>query len=149
MKQKIAMLAAALILTCGASFANGTDNNIPNSIQSDFSKHFARAKNVSWQKENEYYKVSFALHGNELFAFYSGDENFIGIAHNILSEKLPMMLQADLKMNYKDYWITDLEEYSINHQSGYIISLENADQKIILKSDNLNKWSVDKKIKKD
>jgi hypothetical protein len=149
MKKKIAMLTAAFILTITVAFANDNFKEIPNVVKSDFSRHFATAKNVSWKKENDYYKASFALHGNELVAYYSSDDDFIGVAHNILSDKLPMMLQADLKMNYQGYWITDLAEYSVKHEPGYAIKLENADQSVILKSDNLSHWYVFKKIKKD
>src|SRR5579871_762319 len=142
MKKKISMLAAAFILTITVTFANGTTKEIPNAIQADFSRHFATAQNVSWQKENNYYQASFALHGNVLVAYYSSDEDFIGVSHNILSDKLPMMLQAGLKMDYQGYWITELMEFTAKHQSGYIIKLENADESVVLKSDNLNNWSV-------
>ncbi|HVM90030.1 MAG TPA: hypothetical protein VMT76_17715 [Puia sp.] len=149
MKKKIAMLGAALILTFSVSFANNSNKEVPNAIKSDFNHHFATAKNVSWEKENEYYKVSFALQGSVLFAYYTSDNDFIGVAHNITSDKLPMMLQADLKSNYSDYWITDLMEYSLKHQPGYSIRLENADQTLILKSDNLSNWYLYKRIRKD
>jgi hypothetical protein len=149
MKKKIAMLTTALILTFAASFASGTNKEIPNTIKNDFSRHFAAAKNVNWEKENDYYKASFAIQGSTLFVYYSSDDDFIGIAHNITSDKLPMMLQASLKMNYPGYWITDLVEYSVRHEPGYSIKLENADQSIILKSDNLSNWYVYKKLKKD
>ncbi len=149
MKQKITMLTAAFILTVSAAFANGNNNEIPNKVKADFGQHFTEAKNINWEKESTYYKASFDLQGAEFFAYYSSDAHFIGIAHNILSDKLPMMLQADLKRNYAGYWITDLSEYTVNHQPGYSIILENADQKIVLKSDNLSNWQVDKKTKKD
>lgn len=147
MKKKIAMLITAFILTLSVSFANGK-YEIPSGINANFTRHFAEAKNVNWEKMDSYYKASFELNGTAFFAFYSDDAHFIGIAHYMLSDRLPLMLQADLKMDYKGYWITDLFEYSVNHEPGYSVTLENADQKITLKSDNLSKWEVYKKIKK-
>jgi hypothetical protein len=149
MKKKIAMLTTAFTLTLAVAFANGNNNEVPNKVKADFGKHFTDAKNINWEKENTYYKVSFVLQGAAFFAYYSDDAHFIGVAHHILSDKLPMMLQADLKRNYAGYWITDLSEYTVNHEPGYSVTLENADQKIILKSNSLSNWQVDKKVKKD
>ena len=148
MKQKIMMLMTAFILTCSISFANGNSDEIPSRISSNFSRHFAQAKNVNWEKMENYYKASFELNSTVLFAFYGNDNHFIGIAHNLTSDKLPLMLQTDLKINYPGYWITELFEYSVNHMPGYSVTLENADQKITLKSDNLSRWDVSAKIKK-
>ncbi len=147
MKKKIVLLMTAFILTLSVCFANGT-NGIPSRINTDFTRHFAEAKNVNWEKLDAYYKASFELNGSTFFAFYTDDAHFIGIAHYLTSNKLPIMLQADLKMDYKGYWITDLFEYSVNHEPGYSVTLENADQKITLKSDNLSRWDIFKKIKK-
>jgi hypothetical protein len=149
MKKKISMLATALILTITVAFANSSTKEIPNAIQSDFSRHFATAQNVNWQKENDYYTASFGLHGIRLVAYYSSDQNFIGFSHGILSDKLPMMLQLDLKKDYQGYWITNLVEYSIKHEPGYAIQLENADESVTLKSNDLSNWYVYKKVKKD
>lgn len=148
MKKKIMMLMGAFILICSISFANGSSYEIPAIISSNFTRHFAQAKNVSWEKMDNYYKASFELNSMVLFAFYGNDKHFIGIAHNLSSDKLPLMLQADLKINYSGYWITDLVEYSVNHMPGYSVTLENADQKITLKSDNLSHWDVSTKISK-
>jgi len=148
MKKKITMLMTAFILTCSISFANGISDEIPASVSSNFTRHFAHAKNVSWEKMDNYYKASFELNSTVLFAFYGNDKHFVGIAHNLTSDKLPLMLQADLKMNYPGYWITDLVEYSVNHMPGYSVTLENADQKITLKSDNLSRWDMSVKIRK-
>jgi hypothetical protein len=148
MKKQIALLMTACILTLSVSFANGNDE-IPSGINANFTRHFGEAKNVNWEKIDSYYKASFDLNGTELFAFYTQDADFIGIAHYLTSDRLPLMLQADLKMNYKGYWITDLFEYSVNQEPGYSVTLENADQKITLKSDNLSNWDFYKNIKKN
>jgi len=147
MKKRIALLFTAFILSVSISFANG-NNPVPAEISHNFSHHFASAKNVNWEKVSNLYKASFELDGNYLYVFYSEDARIIGIAHNILSDKLPMMLQAELKMGYSNYWITELIEYSVDHRPGYQITIENADQKLVLKSDNLSDWSLSKKTLK-
>jgi len=47
--------------------------------------------------------------------------------HNILSSQLPAALLADIKRDYKDYWITALSEEGKTRHPDYSITLENAD----------------------
>jgi hypothetical protein len=73
----------------------------------------------------------------------------MAIAHPVLSDILPQDLKNSVKSNYSDYWITDLYQVSDHHQPYYVIILENADQKIVLKSDSNKHWEIQKRIKKD
>jgi len=63
-------------------------------------------------------------------------------AHNILSSKLPPVLLADIKKEYKDYWITELFEEGKSKRPTYVITLENADQIIKLSSDDSENWVI-------
>jgi hypothetical protein len=84
-----------------------------------------------------------------LFAFYTEDADFMGIANNMLSDRLPASLRSKIKKNYPGYWITDLFKFHIeNDQQGYFIALENADKKTMLKSDGYQQWRLYKTIKK-
>jgi hypothetical protein len=60
--------------------------------------------------------------------------------HNILSSKLPSVLLADIKKEYKDYWITELYEEGKVKRPSYSITLENADEIIKLSSDGSSNW---------
>jgi hypothetical protein len=84
-----------------------------------------------------------------LFAFYSEDADFMGIANYILSNKLPEALSSELKTKYGNYWVSDLFRYLVNDQPGYCVTLENGDQKIMLKSDGGQKWNLYKSIEKN
>ncbi|MBS1668668.1 MAG: hypothetical protein JST58_14920 [Bacteroidetes bacterium] len=149
MKSKITMLFIAFAFTLSTSFANDGHTEVPSAINHNFSSHFVGAKNISWNKVGGLYQANFEIDGANLFAFFSSDAHFIGVMHNILSDRLPLLLQADLKTNYQGYWITNLCEYAMHHEPGYRITLENADQKIILKSDNLSDWQLLETINKD
>ncbi len=140
MKKKFLILIAAFILTITSSFANKIDSNVPEAVVSEFSYVFYNAQNVKWEKIDDYYKVSFSQFGTTLFAFYSKDNELMGIANYILSEELPVSLESAIKKKYSDYWISDLFKYSINDKPGYFVALENADYKIMLKSDNAQNW---------
>jgi hypothetical protein len=69
--------------------------------------------------------------------------------HNILSTQLPAALLADIKNNYKDYWITECSEKDKKKQSDYFITLENADQIVQLRSDDSETWDVVNTIVKE
>src|SRR5450755_740529 len=59
---------------------------------------------------------------------------------NILSSELPAALLADIKKDYKDYWITELiEEGKVKHPE-FVLTLENADQILHLRSSDSETW---------
>ncbi len=147
MKKIILTLMTAFILTITVGYAAKIDSNVPQYVESAFNSNFNFAKNVQWQKMDNYYEVIFNQHGRTLFAFYSEDADFMGIANYILSDRLPETLKSDLKTKYSNYWISDLFTYSINDKPGYVVTLENADQKIMLKSDNGKTWHLYRSVR--
>ena len=149
-KMKKTIFATAMMLTIGltSSFAN-TNDNINEQVTASFSKDFAGAKEVRWQKANNYAKATFAMYGQVMFAYYNENGELIGLVRNILSDKLPMGLMTDLKKNYNDRWISDLFEMHSEGQSTYYATLETADETLVLKSNGLNGWSVYKRTKKN
>lgn len=148
MKKRIVILAALFILGFTASYAKANDGPIPAPVASEFGIHFSNARNVKWEQIGSYYRVSFDELGTTLFAFYTEDADFMGIANYELSDKLPAALKSEIKNKYGDYWITDLFRYSIKDAPGYFIELENADRKIMLKSDGYQKWYTYKTFRK-
>jgi hypothetical protein len=142
MKKKLITITTALFLTITSTFAGKKDGEIPSYVVSEFNQSFYHARNVQWQKIDNYYEVIFNQMGKTMFAFYSEDADFMGLAIYILSDKLPVALKSDLNTKYGNYWISDLFTYSINEKPGYVVTIENADQKIMLKSDNGKTWHL-------
>jgi hypothetical protein len=148
MKKRIIILMAACILSFSFTFADTRGTEIPQPIVSDFSSHFYHAQNVKWSKMDCYYEVTFNQFGTTLFAFYTEDADFMGIANYIPTDSLPGSLSSELKTKYDNYWISDLFRYLVNDQPGYCVTIENGDQKIMLKSDGSQKWNLYKSVKK-
>ncbi|MDR3713838.1 MAG: hypothetical protein P4L51_13535 [Puia sp.] len=71
------------------------------------------------------------------------------VVRNILSDKLPSRLLRSVKMNYKDYWITELYKEVSNGKTSYHMTLENADQKVKLIANPPTKWVVKQTVIKD
>jgi hypothetical protein len=148
MKKRFIISMVACILSSSFTFADTRGGDIPQTIASDFSSHFYRAQNVKWEKMDSYYEVTFSQFGTTLFAFYSENADFMGIANYIPTTNLPESLSLELKTKYNNYWVSDLFRYLVNDQPGYCITIENGNQKIMLKSDGNQKWNLYKSVKK-
>src|SRR5450432_364973 len=142
MKKKIVIWMAAFVLIANIVFANTSENLIPESVASAFGSSFSCAKEVHWESLGNYYKATFRQNGNQLYVFYSDNAEFMGIAKNILSDKLPNSLQDGIKNKYPGYWITDLAKYDVADKTGFLVTIENADEKIVLKTNDNKHWQV-------
>ena len=140
MKKRIAMSALMLIMGITSLLANNKDG-INEKAVTNFQKEFRNATEVSWQFTAQFVKVSFTLQEQVFTAYYNEDGEKIAIARNLRSIELPMGLQEELKTSYADYWISDLFEMHLKDETAYYITIENADQKITLKSSGLRDWT--------
>ena len=147
MKKSILILAMLLTTIVGSSFANKTDDN-KNRAAASFKQDFASAKEVTWETGKELAKATFKLNDQVMFAYYTESGELMAVVRNMVSGQLPINLLTNLKKNYKDYWITDLFEVSASNESSYYVTLQSADNVIVLKSSGLNKWEVFQKEKK-
>ncbi len=134
--KKSLILATAAILIAASSFASpvtGPDNKKAAEV---FNKVFANAKSVQWEENSKFLSATFQLNGAYLSAHFSPTAELIGVSRNITSNQLPLHLFGQLKKNYSGYWITELFEYATKDEDSYYITLENADQILILKGSN-------------
>jgi hypothetical protein len=140
-----------LTLLALASFCSFTataqDINIAASVTNSFHASFKNATDVRWSQSGAHYKVLFHLNGQSVTAFYDQNATLLGATKNISPLQLPVTLQASLNASYEDYWISDLFELSDNNGTAYIVTVENSDTKVTLKSIAGN-WSVYKKSRK-
>ena len=139
------IIASALFVSLSA-FAG--KEKVNEKVLKAFNTEFASAQEVEWTVSADYYKAAFGMNGQRVFAFYNTDGELIGLTRNIPSSQLPLKLQTSLKKNYNSYWISDLFEVSNNDGTSYYVTLENGDNKVILKSSAGNDWSTYKKDRK-
>jgi hypothetical protein len=138
MKKIIVTLAVALSTLC--SFAG--EVNVNAKVLDAFNSNFATAKEVTWTASRNYYKAAFVFNDQHVFAFYYADGELMGLTRYISSLDLPISLQASLKKDYSNYWISDLFEVSNSEGTSYYITLENADAKVVLKSAGSEDWKT-------
>jgi len=142
----IALTILASVFT-KSSFAN--DEKISPVVLQAFQKTFTTAKQVEWTESNNMYKAQFDLSGQIVSAYYSEDGTMLALVRNITSLQLPLALQANMKKDYADHWVTDLFEITNEAGTHYYVTLENADSKVVLKSTSTTNWSTYQKSKKD
>jgi K+-transporting ATPase A subunit len=146
MKKKILILAASFLLILTTSFAKSTESYVPENVSAEFNRSFSFASNVNWENVSGFYKVSFTIFNKTLFAFYTDDAEFMGIAINMPVDQLPAALQSKLKTDYSNYWVTDLFKVDGSVVTGYYITLSSADRKIMLRSAGSNEWTFYKTL---
>ena len=146
MKKLIIAVAVFLTITTGTAFANPTAVN-PKVIKA-FNTEFVSVNDVTWTTGNDFYKASFIYNSKHVFAYYSLDGKFMGLTRLMATSELPMMLQTSIKKNYTDMWVTDLFELANAEGTTYYLTVEDADNIMIVKSSGGSDWITFKKTKK-
>ena len=146
MKKTILALAVIMTTVLTSAFANSDVNK--RAVES-FRKDFASAKNVSWQQEKNFTQVTFSMYNHIMYAYYNQEGELLAVIRNILSDQLPIQLLTEMKKKYNDHWISELFEVATEDQTTYYVTLENSAEKLTLKSNGFDDWTVFKKEKKD
>ena len=147
---KNTILTVAVMLTMGltGAFANISEEINQRAIAS-FNKDFVSASSVTWEQRKDFAKATFKLNGHVMFAYYNADGELMAVVRNILSDQLPIRLMTEVKKKYSDHWISDLFEIATADQTFYYLTIENSDEKVVLKSDGFGQWTVYKREKKN
>lgn len=140
------ILVLAIIVSGMSAFAS--DEKVNARVLEAFQTEFNAAKNVNWTAGENYYKAEFVFNNQRVLAFYSLEGELMGLTRYITLLDLPLSLQANLKKNYSDYWISDVFEVSKSDATGYYITLEDADTRLVMKTTDGEDWTVYKKIRK-
>jgi hypothetical protein len=148
MKTRILTLVLMLSIGFNSAFAN-FEEGVSLRATTAFKKDFSSAVNVKWEAGKEFVKATFELNGQVMFAYYSTDGDLMAVTRNILSNQLPFKLLSEIRNNHKQTWITDLFEISSHGETTYYVTLENADTKLVLRSQGTAGWEQYKREKKN
>ena len=147
MKNRILFVAMLFVFGTSSLFAN-TVEGVNEKVLSSFKKEYNGAKEVYWQKGDQFLKATFTLNEKVYFAYYNEEGEKLALVRNVMSFDLPIPLQQDLKESYGQFWISDLFEINAKEESAYYVTIENADSKITLKSVGMNGWTFYKRSQK-
>ncbi|HEY0059376.1 MAG TPA: hypothetical protein VGB56_09580 [Flavisolibacter sp.] len=147
MKSLLIVLAVFASSFTSTGFARETVK-VSNAALKNFNSTFSTAAEVNWSATNGFYKANFVFKGQHAAAFFNEDGTLAAVTRNISSLQLPFSLQVSLKQDYSAFWISELFEVSTDHGTEYYMTLENSDQKVILKATPNGSWSKHKKTRK-
>ena len=144
--KKILIVITILFTVAANAFA--TEEKIKPEVLNAFKNKFSNAQDVTWIAGDNYYKAAFNYHGSRMFAYYTTTGKLMGVTRYISSTELPLFLRNTLKEKYTNYWITDVVEESNKNGFNYYITIQNADNKIVLKSKYGSDWTIYSKQQK-
>lgn len=140
MKKILASTALFLLAGLAGIFAQ-TNKKADKYLLASFQENFSNASDVNWKQVKNYTEATFTMNKKQLSIFYNQDNSLFAVSRNISPEQLPLALFVDLKKNYNKYWVSDLLELTIEGHTRYYITLETADKKKIMKSDEYGQWN--------
>ena len=146
MKKILMAVAVFLTITTGTAFANTTEVN-PKVIKA-FNTAFVSVDDVTWTTGSDFYKASFTYNSKYVYAYYSLDGKFLGLTRLMATSELPLNLQTSFKKNFADMWVTDLFEVANADGTAYYLTVEDAENVMIVKSSGGSDWTTFQKSKK-
>ena len=149
MKRRILTLALLLSLSLSNIFANTNEEVVNYKAANSFKKEFTQAQEVKWENGKDFVKATFKMNDQIMIAYYTNTGELLGVTRNITTTQLPISLLTDIKKNHSNAWISDLFEVTTNDETNYYITLQDADQTLVLKSAGGTGWSTYKKQKKN
>ena len=141
------LLVLGLVATMGVCSAYPSER-VSQKVLASFKTEFTNAKDVEWDTGSNYFRATFTMNDQRVFAFYNVEGELLSVARYISSIQLPINLFSDLKNNYSKYWISDLFEVSNSEGLHYYVTLETADSKLVMHSVNGGSWSTYSRNKK-
>ena len=144
MKKMFLILTMSLATT--VLFASVTVVN-PKVIEA-FKKEFVNVREVRWSEGPDYSIAQFMYNGQSVRAYYTNSGESLGLFRYISSLNLPVNLQLSLKKKYGNFWITDLYELSKGGVTNYFITIEDADESVMLKASSDVDWVQFKSVEK-
>ena len=148
MKKRILLLSIVLVSFTAFSFAADAPV-ISKNVISSFNKQFSNARDIKWERQENFIKAEFSVNEMVLFAYFNNNGDLLAVTRFISPSQLPLELMTSLKKTYGDYWISDLFEIQTEAGTAYYATLQDADKIIILKSEGISGWQTFQREKKE
>lgn len=97
MKRTISMIAIAITITTGVFAQKMSSEKVPVAVKAAFTKEYAEATGVKWDKEKSDYEASFKMKGEDLSVLFSSEGKVIETEKGIAITELPTSVQKALK----------------------------------------------------
>lgn len=112
-------------------------DQVPSKIQTTFSKAYANATDIEWEKSGEHYKVEFEIRNMDHDVWYDAAGNLVKSKIEIGKSELPENIASIIKTKYADYKIDSVEVHQKDSVKTYEIEIEKGwtkERKLVLDS---------------
>ena len=111
-----------------AAIINETNTaNVNTRALKDFTKSFKDAENVSWSAIKDGFLASFKEDGVETKAFYDQKGRWSATIRTYQENKMPKDVRKQVKSNYYDFAINQVNEVTIGEITAYLVRIEDAE----------------------
>ncbi|GAB4093675.1 hypothetical protein [Flaviaesturariibacter terrae] len=109
-------------------------------VTAAFESRFGGASNAQWTELNGLFKVNFTFDGTVLNAYYNSEGSLIALTRQLSPATLPAALRASLSAEMNGRWISDLFVVETEKGKTWYVTLQSADEKVVLRSVQQRKW---------
>lgn len=134
MKKLQTILAAAALLFATSTFAAKGPEKVSAVVKKAFEQQFATARNVNWEKTDDFYFASFRLNDKDVSVAYNESGELVGASRIVHTDGLPLSVSLAIAERYKGYTVAKTaNEITYEGYSSYHITVENSKQVLTLK----------------
>ena len=141
MNRKTLLVTFLFSISISSLFAADFDE-VSKSIMENFQKEFNRAEDIHWTEAGELRKATFRLNGVEMHAYYTENGDKYASAKNVHVTEISEKVMLKIKNQFKNHWITSAFEVEQNGTKTFYVTFENADQKVMVKTNGKNAWTI-------
>jgi hypothetical protein len=145
--KKLFSLVVIVVTISTTSFANVDPTPTDKKLTEALTRHFKNAETVNWVQSAQISTATFQFNGQYMSAHFDSDATLLGVSRNITTNDLPLSLRNKLASHLQTSWVTNAFEYATSDADAYYITLENAENTIILKGE-AGSFSVYRKTSK-
>ncbi|GAA0529181.1 hypothetical protein [Chitinophaga japonensis] len=153
MKKMFLMLCVAAALTGGsivqASAAHITETEATARLKEALNRSFANVTKVRWYTDDhKIFTAKFLAGENLVTAYFNAEGTLLSTRRYITEDQLPLAVITRIQKRYPDTWIRTAVEFDAGNVTTYYVTLEGAENWVVVKSDSNGQLSVYQKLKK-
>ena len=131
-----------IIFSASCSINNIKEADLPSIVLNTFKAKFSNASNTEWYKVNNVYEVEFDINKIEHTAQIDDGGNIKMLKKEINSNELPSAINVNIKQQYKNYKVDELEKVERDMNTYYQVELNGKINEHIVFTANGKKTTV-------
>ena len=134
MKKLFITVLAAIAIGTSAFAAPST--SMSTKVTDHFTAAFAKAKEITWNSDYQFDKISFVLDNTKVDAFYGADGDLIGTTQPMQFDKLPKAAIETIttKYTFPEFQVVDCIQFSnADNEKDYYVTMSKKNENLLLK----------------